>query len=200
MIDGRPSGGAGRPRPTTAGRLGSVAPVPFVGLAALLIALIVFTPVLVATGPSPLAVQATLLVYRSVGAPTTEFAVEAYDSEVPYRWINVSLGIGFTWSGSCPTGALTWSYANGTDQVAWNVNASSEPVVVNVSAIYDKGGTRIVYAGEIAFDVVNLNSSSESLVYAPCPWTPGVTSAGSWTVSLGTDTFLLANYGSGGPS
>jgi len=185
-------------RVSTVGRLGAVAPVPFVGLAAILVALIVFTPVLLATGPSPLAVRAELTVYRTVGGSTTEFAVHGLDPEVPYRWLNVSLGTGFSWTGSCPRGALSWNYSNGSYEVVASVLAPQGPVVVNATAIYESGGTRTVYAGELAFEVTGLGSSGETLRYASCPWTPSVGS-GSWQVSRGTLPIPLVNYGSGGP-
>jgi len=188
-----------QPRPPPLGRLGAVAPVPFVGLATILVALIVFTPVLIASGPSPLAVEGYLYVYRGTGSTLTDFEVAAYDQEVPYDWLNLSVGTGFAWDGRCPTSALNWTYLNETDALVANRLTGANPVVVNATAVYVQGGSRTVYAGELAFDLVGQNSSSESLVYAPCPWTPGVSSPGSWSVTLGTDPFPLVNYGSGGP-
>lgn len=186
-------------RPSRAGRLGAVAPVPFVGTATILVALIVFTPVLLATGPSPLAVQAELTVYRPVGSTTTEFAVHAFDPEVPYRWLNLSLGTGFHWSGSCPSAKLNWSYANETNELVASLEANTGPVVVNATAVYDQGGSRTDYAGALAFQVLNVGSSSETLVYVPCAWTPGIGPGGSWAVSRGTLPLPLVNYGTGGP-
>lgn len=187
-----------QPRSSILNRLGSVAPVPFVGVAAILIALIVFTPVLIASGPSSLAVQGYLYVYRVAGSAETDFEITAYDQEVAYGWINLSVGSGFPWTGGCPTAKLNWTYDNETNELVASVVADSNPVVVNASAVYDQGGTRTVYAAEIAFDVVGLNSSGESLDYTPCPWTPGV-SSGSWAVSRGTLGLSLVDYGPGGP-
>jgi hypothetical protein len=187
-------------RPTVAiGRLGRVAPVPYVGTAAILVALIIFTPVLLATGPSPLAIQAVLTVYRVSGGPATDYGLHGADADTPYRWLNVSFGTGFSWTGACPSGGLIWRYDNATNATGVDVASSANPVVVNVTAVYERGGARTLYAGEIAFFVSGQNSSSESLSYAPCAWTPSVTPPGSWAVSLGTLPIDLVNYGSGGP-
>jgi len=186
------------PFPTTAGRLGAVAPVPFVGLAAILIALIVFTPVLLAGGPSPLAVQAELEVYRTIGSGSTEFDVHGVDPGIPYQTLNLSLGTGFSWTGSCPGTQLNWTYVNETNEAVVNVLSSATAVVVNVTAVYDQGGTRAVYSGEIAFSIDHLGASNEAILYAACPWTPSVTSTGSWAVSQGSLPLPLVNYGAGG--
>jgi hypothetical protein len=188
--------------PPPGGRLGAVAPVPFVGTAAILVALIVFTPVLVATGPSAIEIQPVLSVYRASGASATSYHVHGADPNVPYPWLNISLGTGFTWSGSCPDPSvgLTWSYSNGTNTTGGVMVSGANPVVVNVTVVYAVSSGRTVYAGELAFDLVSQNSSSESLLYVPCPWTPAVSSGGSWTVSLGTLPIDLVNYGSGGPT
>ena len=184
--------------PVAIGRLGRVAPVPYVGTAAILVALIVFTPVLLATGPSPLAVQARLTVYRVVGGGTTDYGLIGVDADTPYRWLNLSFGTGFAWTGSCPSVALLWRYDNATNATSVNDASGANPVVVNATAVYEFGGSRTVYAGEIAFFLSGQNSSSESIAYAPCPSTPSVTPAGSWAVSLGTLPIDLVNYGSGG--
>jgi len=180
------------------GRLGAIAPVPFVGAAAILVALIVFTPVLLASGPSPLAVQAKLEVYRTVGSPMTEFTINAL-GDVPYARLDLGLGTGFVWTGSCPAAPLHWNYTNGTDEVDLNVQTNETPVVVNATAVYDRGGAVTVFAGEIAFDIVNPGAPSEALELAPCAGTPGVSPPGSWSVSQLPLTILLVNFGSGGP-
>ena len=186
--------------PNPGGRLGAVAPVPFVGVAAILVALIIFTPVLLSTGPSPLAVQAELVVYRAVGSPTTEFAVHGYDPDVAYAWVNLSVGTGFVWNGSCPAvSRLSWSTTNETDEVTANAVVSTVPVVLNATATYLGTAGRTVFAGELAFDVLNLGLTSESLAVAVCPWTSKVTAVSSWGVSGGALVIGLANYGSGGP-
>lgn len=181
------------------GRLGAVAPVPFVGAATLLVALIVFTPVLLATGPSPFAVQAELSFYRAGGSSVTEVFVEGVDPHVAYRWLNLSLGSGFSWTGTCPSSVADWSYTNETNATVVAVFSGANRVLVNVTAVYLQASGRTVYAGEVAVEITGQNTSAESLVYAPCSWASGLGSGGSWTVSLGTLSILLVNYGSGGP-
>ena len=185
--------------PGPGGRLGRVAPLPFVGAAAILVALIIFTPVLLATGPSPLAEHAELTVYRVVGGTTTQFYVHAVGSDVPYAEIRIGLGTGFSWSGGCPTSPLNWTISNETDLLALSVGSTASAVVVNATVIYDEGGARTVYAGEIAFGLVNQNLSDEGLELAGCPYTPGESPPHSWPVSALPLSLLLVNYGAGGP-
>ena len=186
-------------RPVPGGRLGRVAPLPFVGAAAILVALIVFTPVLLASGPSPLAAHAELTVYRVIGGPSTKFYVHAVGSDVAYSEIRVGLGTGFVWSGGCPTTPLNWTITNETDLLEMNVGTNATAVVLNATAIYDQGGVRTVYAGEIAFGLVNENLSDESLQLASCPYTPGESPPHTWSVADLPLSLLLVNYGSGGP-
>jgi hypothetical protein len=180
-------------------RLGAVAPVPFVGTATILVALIVFTPVLLGTGPSPLAVRAELVVYRVVGGTTTDFYVHAVGSDVPYSQVRVALGTGFAWRGSCPTSGLNWTYSNRTNLLDLSVIANLTPVVVNATAVYNSGGTTTVYAGELAFAIIGLGATNEAIAIAPCPWTSAESPPASWSVSNLPLTLLLVNYGSGGP-
>ena len=188
-------------RATPGGRLGAIAPVPFVGTATILVALIVFTPVLLATGPSSFAVQPVLSVYRATGSSATNFYVHGTDPNVPYLWVNLSIGAGFSWGGSCPSplDLLRWTYANETNVGGWSLLSGANPAVVNVTVTYTQSSGRTVYAGELAFDLVSQNTSGESLLYVPCARTPSVGS-GSWAVSLGMLPIDLVNYGSGGPS
>ena len=188
------------PRRATASRLGAYAPVPFAGAAAILVALIVFTPVLLASGPSALAVQAELVVYRVQGGTTTEFYLHAVGSDVPYARIDLDLGTGFLWDGSCPTSGITWSNTSLTDVLSVSNTSLSAPVLVNASATYNASGRTSVYAAELALNVDNLGSSSESLAIVPCPAaTPGESVPSSWLVSNLPLALLLVDYGSGGP-
>ncbi len=181
-------------------RLGSVAPIPFVGVAALLVALIVFTPVLLASGPSSLAVRAELEIYRASGSPSgTEFEIHGIDPTVPYRWLNLSVGSGFAWNGSCPSGPLTWTYANETNETVANVFLGSSPVLVNASAVYLGATGRTVYAGAAAVRLASLASGLPALEYAPCASSSGLGAAGTWPVSQGALLLPLIDYGAGGP-
>ncbi len=181
-------------------RLQTVAPVPFVGAAAILVALIVFTPVLLASGPSPLAVRAELVIYRTVGSPTTQFYVHAVGSDVPYATIDLALGSGFAWSGSgCPATVANWTYVNTTDRLGSLVVTSELPVLVRATAVYNQSSSSTVYAGELAFDVVNPGSSSETLAIVPCASTPGLSAPGSIATGDLPLSLYLVNFGSGGP-
>jgi hypothetical protein len=180
------------------GRLGAVAPVPFVGTAVILVALIIFTPVLLAPGPSPLAVQAELVVYRVVGASTTDLYVHAVGSDVPYAGIDLGVGTGFT-GGGCPSSVPSWNYTNGTDLLELSALASGSPFVVNTTVVYASGGARTVYAAELAFDIVNPGAPDEGFAISACPWTPGESPPGSWAVANLPLSLLLVNFGSGGP-
>jgi len=181
------------------GRLGAVAPVPFVGVATILVALIIFTPVLLATGPSPLAVQAELVIYRLPGATTTEFDIHAIGAAVPYSSIRIGLGTGFSWDGSCPSTKLNWTVSNQTNQLTLSVNENVTPVVVNATAVYGQGSTRTVYAAELALQVIGRGQPGESLAIAVCPSTSAVSVQSSVAVSNLPLALLLVNYGSGGP-
>ncbi len=189
-----------RPRSGPGGRLGAYAPVPFVGAAALLVALIVFTPVLLASGPSPLELQAELVVYQPPSSTALQFDVRAIGDTVPYARLEIALGGGFPWTGSCPTSGVGWSYTNATNMLELSVNTSLSPVVVNASAVYRAGGTTTIYDAEFAFYVVNPGAPGESLAIAGCSHaTPGVTTPSSWPVSQLPHAWLLVNFGSGGP-
>ncbi len=185
--------GAGR-----AGRLGAVAPVPFVGAAVILVTLIIFTPVLLASGPSPLAVQAELVVYRVVGAPTTDLYVHAVGSDVPYAEIHLGIGTGFSGSG-CPSVVPQWNYTNGTDLLELSALAEGTPFVVNATVVYQNGGATTIYAAELAFAIVNAGDANEGLAISSCPATPGESPPGSWAVTNLPLSLLLVNFGAGGP-
>ena len=181
-------------------RLQTIAPVPFVGAAAILVALIVFTPVLLASGPSPLAVRAELVVYRVVGSPTTQFYVHAVGSDVPYATIDLALGSGFAWSGgSCPGTVANWTYVNETNRLDLLAVTDEDPVLVRATATYNQSSGPTIYAGELAFDVVNPGSSGESLTIVPCASTPGLSPPGSIATADLPLSLYLVNFGSGGP-
>jgi hypothetical protein len=183
-----------------ASRLGAYAPVPLVGAASILVALIIFTPVLLASGPSPLAVQAELTIYRVVGGSTTQFYVRAVGSEVAYSEIRLAVGSGFAWSGSCPTSGVSWSYSNGTDLLEENAMTGSTVVVLNATAVYNPSGTMTIYAGELALEIVGLGTPGEALSIVPCTSvTPGMSAPGSWATANLPLSLDLVDYGSGGP-
>jgi len=182
-------------------RLGRYAPVQFAGPAAILLALIVFTPILLSGGPSALAVQAELTIYRVPGGPGTEFYVHAVSWEVPYAQIDLAYGTGFAWSASaCPTSGITWNRTSATHLLELGQSTAANPFVVNATAVYAPGGARTVYAGMLAFEITNPGQPDETVSILPCTsTTPGLTAPGSWPVSQLPLSVFLANYGSGGP-
>ncbi len=191
---------AGGPRLAVAGRIGAYAPVPFVGASAILVALIVFTPVLLSGEPSPLATQAEIVVYRVTGGPVTDFYVHAVDPTVPYWQIDVALGTGFTWSGGCPTSGVSWGYHNETDALGLATNSSSGSIVLHARAVYNSTAGSTVYEAEFAFNLTHFGQPDESLSIVPCTSaTPGATGPGSWPVARLPVPLFLVDYGSGGP-
>lgn len=180
--------------------LGSYAPLPMVGAAAILVALIVFTPVLVETGPTPLARQAELIVYRVVGGLGTDFYLHAVGSDVPYAHVSLALGTGFGWTGACPTSGISWNNTSASDRLELDATGTASPMLVYATANYTGSGSTTIYAGELAFEVVNPGSPAESLNIVPCTTaTPGVTAPTSYAVSQLPLSLLLVDYGSGGP-
>jgi len=180
-------------------RLGHYAPLPLVGVATLLVALIVFTPVLVASGPSALSVRAELSVYRVIGSASTQFYLHAV-GDVAYASVQLAVGTwSAAWAGVCPTSGIVWSYDNRTDAQAVVTVANSTPVVVDAVATYDQGGTLTIYAGELAFDIVALGASDESVSVVTCSATPGLSAPGSIPTSALPVGLYLVNYGSSGP-
>ncbi len=181
--------------------LGRYAPAPFVAASAVLVLLIVFTPVLLSTGPSPLLTQGELTIDRVAGQNWTKFWVMPLDPHaVLYRSITLAVGTGFSWNGTCPTSPLSWSTTSDTQTHALSVNTTADPVVVNATAVYAMGAGRTVYAGEYAFDVVNPGGPSPTMLMVPCTSaTPGATvPEPSVAVTNASITFGLVNYGSGG--
>jgi hypothetical protein len=182
-------------------RLGRYAPIQFVGPAAILVALIVFTPILLTNGPSALAVQAELTIYRVTGGTTTEFYVHAVGSEVPYAQIDLDYGTNFTWvPGACPTSGIHWTHTNATDLLELGHSTASNPFLVNATAVYAPHGARTVFAGMLAFDITGVGQPDETVTMVPCTsTTPGLSAPTSWSVSKLPLSLLLVNYGSGGP-
>ncbi len=187
-------------REPIAGRLGAYAPIPFVGASAILVALIVFTPVLLSGGPSPLAVRAELVVYRVVGGAVTDFYVHGVDPTVPYWEIDVALGTGFGWTGACPTSGVRWAYHNETHALGLAVNSSSGSTLVLARAVYNASSGPTVYEAQFAFNITNFGRPDEAVTIVPCvAATPGVSGPGSWLVANLPVPLLLVDYGSGGP-
>jgi hypothetical protein len=179
--------------PAPANGLRRFFPIPLVGAAALLIVLILFTPILFGSGPAApgtFETQALLIVDRPAASATTNFYVRAEGDTVRYASISFGSDAGFTWTGSCPTG-LHWTYQNATDVVAANVSVAGSTVALNVTATYTVGASTAVYAAVVAFAV-----SGSTLAAVACY---GATLPGSLPVASLPVALPLTDYGSGGP-
>jgi hypothetical protein len=191
---------ASGPTAPSRGRLGRYAPVPFVGAATLLVALIVFTPVLFSGGPSPITVQARLTVDRVVSGNETHLYVGSLGGDVRYLSINLSIGTGFNWSGGCPTTVAHWTNATGTQVIELGGVANATTAVVFASATYVDHGSTTIYAGELALNITHDGAPNEAMLMAACSSsTPGFGPPTSWPVSDLPLSVLLVNYGAGGP-
>ena len=166
-------------------RLGTFFPWPLVGVALLLVALIVFTPVLLSTASGPYYTQAVLVVDRVAGPNlTTNFYVHAIGGTVRYQTISMAIAYGFNWSGGFPSENLSWyDWENLTDALEYSYYAPFNPVVVAVTATYVSGSTTSAYSGVLAFYVSGLGTSHEVLNAVTAPGSSGVTVAPSTPVS-----------------
>ncbi len=175
-------------------------PVYLAGIAAILLALIVFTPVLINPGSPSFLTNARLIVDRTPGSSTTDFYLQAWSGYVRYSTLELDLGTGFSWNGSCPSSGLTWTNLAQHDLLELSVRPNATgPMVVDATAVYSSGGSETIYAAEIAFEVVNEGQPDESLLMVPCPATPGESPPASWPVAQLPYSLLLVNYGGAGP-
>lgn len=160
------------------GKLGLYAPWPLVGVTALLVALIVFTPVLVSNGHQPgpgILTQAELVVDRSPGNDTFHFYVWALGEEIRYAQIDVGVASGFSWIGinAVPWSTLNWTtWYNQTNVLSEIIASTENPVALDIFANYVYSAGNTWYVGELAFYVGGL-PGSESLDWAT--WTSGIT-------------------------
>ena len=180
-------------------RLGALFPWPLVGVALLLVALILLTPVLISNGAGPLLAQAELVVDRVAGGNTTNFYLHAVGATVRFASVSMAIASGFVWSGGYPTEPLEWTdWQNRTNVLASVLDTIDNPVAVYVSATYTSGGTSTEYVGLFAFAVTSIGQSGETLNVAVSPATAGVTVPASVAVSTLPMAILLQPY-SGGP-
>jgi hypothetical protein len=162
-------------------RLRDYAPLPLVAVAALLVVLILFIPVLISTGqPAPgILTQAELIVDRIPGNATTHLYVHALGTTARYSEIWLGLAGGFDWSGA---GTPIWSSLNWTtwwnesDVLSVSVAAAENPVGVNVTAQYVSPGGCARYVGVMAFFVGPAAGGGDAL-YSASPSGLGLPSA-----------------------
>ena len=180
-------------------RLAPFFPWPLVGVAALLVMLVLLTPVLLSGGRSGLYTQAELVVDRTPGGNTTNFYVHAVGAAVRFQQITIAIAYGFVWSGGFPSGTLFWSgWENFTNVLAAQLFTAYNPVAVYVVATYSSGGTVTVYAGIVAFAVTSIGTSSETLNAAVSPTTSSVSVASTTSVASLPTTILLETWTAGG--
>lgn len=183
-------------------RLARVAPLPFVAVSAILVALLVFTPVLLSSGTSTYLAQGELLVDRVVGANWTKLYVEPLDpQQVRYASIALDLGSGFLWNGSCPSTVTNWTNSTETEAIVLSANSTANPLYVYAAANYSTTDGPVIFAGAFALDVVDAGATGAVLLLAACTRvTPGVTVPTSSVAVADLQVALgLVNFGSGGP-
>ncbi len=186
------------------GRLGLFAPWPLVGVTALLLALIVFTPVLVSNSHQPgpgILTQAELVVDRSPGNDTFHFYVWALGEEIRYAQIDVGVASNFSWIGTngVPWTELNWTQWHNESNVLSEIVASTaNPLALDIFAnyVYPTGNTW--YVGMLAFYVTG-PSGGESLYWATYTSGIPVTSPQSVASDLPFPIPLVDAGSGGGP-
>lgn len=196
-----------RPVRRPPGRLGRYAPWPLVGVAVLLVALIVFTPILVSSTrhqPAPgILTQAELVVDKLAGNSTLHFYVWALGEEIRYDEMHIGVAGSFNWTG---TSVLNWSrlnwtvWYNGTDVLSEIISSAANPVALNISAYYLSPSGNAWYVGVVAFYVTAATPTSGESLYSASD-TSGVAVTSPLTVSNDTlpAAILLHNAGGGSP-
>jgi hypothetical protein len=175
---------------------GELFPIPLVGTTAILVVLIVFTPILFATGPpaaGSFETQGELIVDQSPPGSNTTFYLHAVGPTVRYSVLSIGLASSFAWTGACPSSGLTWSvWENLTGKIDAEVGTAANPVAVRATATYTEDGATANYSAELAFDV-----SSGTLSIAVCYGaTPPSASQPIASLPL---LLLLQNWGAGSP-
>ena len=186
-------------------RLGVYAPWPLVGVSVLLVALIVFTPVLVANSHQPgpgLLTQAELVVDKTTTNSTLHFYVWALGEEIRYDAIRIGVATAFNWTGSTPLNwsRMNWtSWQNGSDVLSVIFGTPENPVALNISAHYVSPSGSTWYVGILAFYVKAATPSSGESLYS-ASGTSGITVTSPLAVSNDTlpAVVLLHNAGAGG--
>lgn len=151
-------------------------PIPLVGATAILLVLIVFTPILFASGPpaaGTFETQAELIVDQVAPGANLSFYLHAAGPTVRYARIAMEVAGGFAWTGVCPTGGLHWlGGQNRTDAVESEVSTPDNPVALTVTALYSAGGSTSNYSAELAFYSSGGTLSSAACYGATVPGSP----------------------------
>jgi len=192
VSDIAPPGAGGRRR------IEDVAPLPFVGVALLLVVLIVATPVL--TGQSNgggVLTQPEVVVDALPGNLSTHYYVRGLSTTARYAEINLGFAYGFNWTGAFPSGPLNWTgWQNASSVLAVDQTVSDDPVAVNVTALYSVNGVNALYGGVLAFYVgTPAGSTTEMLTVVSA--TSGIAGFSTPVTDLPVP-ILLAYLGTGG--
>ena len=155
-------------------------PLPFVGVAVLLVLLILLTPnLLLGGGPAAgsLATQAQLTVDRPPSGNVTHFYINGLGT-VRYEEIRAMISTNVTWPAPSSLANLSWENATwGHEVLAAQFTTWANPVVVNVTAIYvDAAGTAVEFYGLFEFFVSSETLEAQALA-------PGLSSVPSTPLS-----------------
>jgi len=186
------------PSPRGRRSIEELAPLPFVGVALLLVVLIVATPIL--TGQSNgggIFTEAELIVDALPGNVSMHFYVRGLSTTTRYSELNLGFASGFNWTGSFPSGALNWTdWLNASSVLSIDRGVGANPVAVNVTALYSAGGVNALYVGVLAFYMgMAPGSTTETLTIASA--TSGISGFSSPVSDLPVP-ILLEYVGTGG--
>ncbi len=183
------------PAPGTGGSTGRF-PIPLVGAVAILLVLIVFTPILYGpAGAGTFETQAELIIDQAPGSGVTTFYVHAVGDTVRYASIAIGVAGNLSWTGRCATpSAASWTvWENRSEMLEADVSTSANPVTVWAIATYTAGGATAVYSAEIAFNV-GAGSLAAAVCFGATPPSGGEPLSGLPLV------LLMQDWGSSGPS
>ena len=165
-------------------------PMPWVGFAVLLLALIILTPVLYSTGPpaaGTIFTQAELVV-DSNGTATHLYLWGV--SDVRYQSLSLGILTGFVWGHRPDRSPATWT--NATDSLAVVGATDRTLFAVNVSALYVSQGSAC-YGGLVAFNLTSTALAAQS-------FTPGLSIPSTVGLSSLPLSIALVNLGAGCPT
>ena len=165
-------------------RIGRLLPAPLAGVALLLVALILLTPVLLSSGQpaaGSLLTEADLILDRTPGSNVTHIYVRGVGETTRYSAMEVEIAGNFSWTGGFPSGPLNWTVAeNASGVLLVSLASSLDPLALNVSVLYEAGGGSALYLGEIALEV-GPGAGGPTVFLASA--TPGLSVAASVPVS-----------------
>ncbi len=192
------SGGGPVPLGGGGGRIEAYAPLPFVGVALLLVVLIIATPLLTgSSGSGGLVDEAVLVVDALPGNNSTHYYVRGLSTTTRYAELNLGFAVGFAWTGSFPTGPLTWTeWTNASSVLSVDRAVDDDPVAVNVTALFTSNGVNSLYVGVLAFEVaIPAGGTTEMLTVVSA--TSGISGFSTPVADLPV-AILLSYVGSGG--